>query len=234
MGYIKDRNNILACSGGKFSRCIKRSIWKWRIVTLAKQGVITLIEKEGKDSIYIPIYRPITLLNADYKILSKVLSNRLKRGLSRINHSDQVGYIKDRNIGEAVRVIFFHSLKQTVFGRSWFGKKLTIRLIMTFIWSSIELFGFGDYSWERVICKDICSCVMTGGHSTWYFQIKRGVRQGDSLSLLILISNWIIVSSCNYKWGRKKWAGSYILIIVVIWYLLFSWSIDLLFIVLHC
>ena len=43
-----------------------------------KQGIITLIEKEGKNTFYIKNYRPITLLNVDYKILSKVLSNRIK------------------------------------------------------------------------------------------------------------------------------------------------------------
>ena len=37
-----------------------------------KQGVITLIEKEGKNPLNISNYRPITLLNVDYKILSKV------------------------------------------------------------------------------------------------------------------------------------------------------------------
>ena len=80
-----------------------------------KQGVITLIEKEGKNAMYVKNYRPITLLNVDYKILSKVLARRIKEVLGEIVHHDQVGYIKDRNIGEAVRLIddmFFSSLNQ--------------------------------------------------------------------------------------------------------------------------
>ena len=82
-----------------------------------KQGVITLIEKEGKDNLQIKNYRPITLLNVDYKILSKVLAKRIKEVLGEIIHFDQVGYIKNRNIGEAVRLIddmFFHSLKNSI------------------------------------------------------------------------------------------------------------------------
>ena len=80
-----------------------------------KQGVITLIEKEGKNAMDVKNYRPITLLNVDYKILSKVLARRIKEVLGEVVHHDQVGYIKDRNIGEAVRLIddmFFSSLNQ--------------------------------------------------------------------------------------------------------------------------
>ena len=72
-----------------------------KLSTSQKQCVIniTLIEKEGKDTMYVRNYRPITLLNVDYKILSKVLANRIKKVLSEIIHFDQVGYIKERNIG---------------------------------------------------------------------------------------------------------------------------------------
>ena len=35
--------------------------------------------------------------------------------------------------------------------------------------------------------NDISSCVMNGGHSTGYFDIKRGVRQGDSLSPYLFV-----------------------------------------------
>ena len=78
-----------------------------------RQGVITLIEKEGKNPLHMKNYRPITLLNVDYKMLSKVLATRVKEVLGDIVHCDQVGYVKDRNIGEAVRLIddmFFFSL----------------------------------------------------------------------------------------------------------------------------
>ena len=37
-------------------------------------------------------------------------------------------------------------------------------------------------SWVKVLYTDITSCVMNGGYSTGYFDIKRGVRQGDPLS----------------------------------------------------
>ena len=60
-----------------------------------RQGVITLIAKEGKDNRHIKNYRPITLLNVDYKILSKVLAKRIKEVLGEIIHFDQVGYIKN-------------------------------------------------------------------------------------------------------------------------------------------
>ena len=90
---------------------------KGESATSQKQGVITLIEKEGKDTLNIKNYRPITLLNVDYKILSKVLAKRIKEVLNDfIIHHDQVGYIKNRNIGEAVRLIddlLFDSLNRT-------------------------------------------------------------------------------------------------------------------------
>ena len=42
------------------------------------QGVITLIPKPDKDHLLACNCRPITLLNCDYKIISKIINNRLK------------------------------------------------------------------------------------------------------------------------------------------------------------
>ena len=161
---------------------------KGHLANSQKQGVITLIEKEGKDPMYIQNYRPITLLNVDYKILSKVLAKRIREVLGEVIHHDQVGYIKDRNIGEAVRVIedmFFHSMNQNNgFLVAADFEKAFDSVDHDFIYFVLEIFGFGHSfrTWVKTLYTDTRSCVLNGGHSTGYFTINKGVRQGDPLS----------------------------------------------------
>ena len=54
-----------------------------------KQAVITLLEKKDKDKRLIKNWRPISLLNVDAKIISKVLATRLKKVISVLVTSDQ-------------------------------------------------------------------------------------------------------------------------------------------------
>ena len=71
-----------------------------------KQAVITLIEKKGKDRSFLENWSPISLVNVDAKIMSKVLATRIKSVLPNIIHHNQSGFVKDRYIGETVRSIF--------------------------------------------------------------------------------------------------------------------------------
>jgi hypothetical protein len=48
-------------------------------------------------------YRPISLLNVDLKILSYVLTQRLKNLLPKIINEDQTVYVKNRFIGFNLR-----------------------------------------------------------------------------------------------------------------------------------
>ena len=64
------------------------------------RGIISLIEKPDKDLLQLKNWRPLSLLNVDYKVFSKILANRLYEILPYIIHEDQVGFLKDRFIGE--------------------------------------------------------------------------------------------------------------------------------------
>ena len=44
-----------------------------------RQAIIKLIEKKDRDKSFIKNWKPISLLNVDLKILSKALSEKLKR-----------------------------------------------------------------------------------------------------------------------------------------------------------
>ena len=68
-----------------------------------RRGIITLIPKPNKDTTVLDNLRPISLLNTDYKILTRVIAKRLEKVLPKIINPDQTGYIKNRYIGENVR-----------------------------------------------------------------------------------------------------------------------------------
>ena len=50
-------------------------------------------------------WRPLTLLNTDYKIITKNISNRIKKYITKIIKQSQTGFIKGRYIGENIRLI---------------------------------------------------------------------------------------------------------------------------------
>ena len=59
-----------------------------RMFTSGHRGVITLIPKKGRDLRWVKNWRPIIMLSADYKLLSKVISNRVKSELEKIINPD--------------------------------------------------------------------------------------------------------------------------------------------------
>jgi len=84
---------------------INYSIANQSLTELQKQGLISLISKSGKDLELLTNWRPISLLNIDYKIATKAVANRMKKIINKIISSNQTGFIKGRYIGENVRLI---------------------------------------------------------------------------------------------------------------------------------
>ena len=72
------------------------------------RGVITLVPKEDCQRAGLSDlanWWPVTLLNSDFKIASKVIAKRIEKILPRIIHPDQIGFVKGRYIGPSIRSI---------------------------------------------------------------------------------------------------------------------------------
>ena len=69
-----------------------------RLSILQRRGLIRLLPKKDKNPLSVASWRPITLLNVDYKILTKLFSKHLALILPKIVHPDQKGFIRGRNI----------------------------------------------------------------------------------------------------------------------------------------
>ena len=71
-----------------------------------RRGIIKLIpKKKDAEPFLIKNWRPISLLNCDYKISAKATANRFKHVLPNLIDSDQTGFLKGRFIGENIRLI---------------------------------------------------------------------------------------------------------------------------------
>lgn len=57
------------------------------------QATVSVILKKDKDPQKCGSYRPISLLNVDYKILTKALALRIEKVVPSIIHEDQTGFI---------------------------------------------------------------------------------------------------------------------------------------------
>ena len=59
------------------------------LTELQNQSIISLISKSDKDTSILENWRPISLLNVDYKIATKTIANRLKKVLPKLIHDSQ-------------------------------------------------------------------------------------------------------------------------------------------------
>ena len=88
-----------------YVKSVNFSFQNQSLTELQKQGLITLLPKSGKDLELLTNWRPISLLNIDYKIATKAIANRLKKIINKIISPNQTGFIKGRYIGENIRLI---------------------------------------------------------------------------------------------------------------------------------
>ena len=154
-----------------------------------KQGIISLLPKKDKDCLLLKNWRPLSLLNADYKLLAKAVANRLKIFLDSLIHRDQTGFMKGRYIGENVvrllDIIHYTDINDipAIILQIDFEKAFD-SVEWNFIDQTLSSFNFGPKirKWVKILYTNISACVMNNGWTSGYFKIKRGMRQGCPLS----------------------------------------------------
>ena len=166
--------------------CINYSYEFGELSNSQKQAIINLIEKKIEDKRIIKNWRPISLINVDAKIISKILAKRLEKVLSNLIHPNQNAFVKGRSIFDAIRTI--DDIVDYILIAIDFEKAFDT-LDFQFPIRTLHKFNFGPsfIHWIRTLYKNASSCVMNNGFTTGPFSLGRGVRQGDPLSPYLFI-----------------------------------------------
>jgi ribonuclease HI/exonuclease III len=142
-----------------------------------------------KDRAEISNYRPITLLNTDYKLLTKVLALQLIDSIEHMIHPDQTGFIPKRSIFDNIR------LAKTIIKYAELAdedgaivaldqEKAYDKIRHDYLWATLERFRVpaAFTNTVKALYGNAHTRVAINGALSRPYKVTRGVRQGDPLS----------------------------------------------------
>ena len=177
----------------EFTRVIQHIFTANTLSPSQYNAILTLLYKKGERE-DIRNWRPISLLNTDYKIITKILAERLKKVLPFIIHSDQKGFVHGRNIQEENRLLQDiipytdqNNMNSAIIFPDY--EKAFDQVEWSWTLNCLRKFNFGDkfISWVNMIFKDAKTSILTNGFRSTYFRISRSMRQGCPVSPLLFI-----------------------------------------------
>jgi hypothetical protein len=156
-----------------------------------KQGVIVCVPKNGRPRTP-EDYRPITLLNTDYKILARLIAARLRLILADLLHPSQHCRIAGTSIFDAVAtrrdaIAYAEAEQRPLCVVSLDFKEAFDRISHTYILYVLRSYGFNErfIASIRMMYEDATSAVQVHGHLSATIPIQCGVRQECPLSMIL-------------------------------------------------
>ena len=158
-----------------------------------RQAVISCLYKKGKRE-DITNWRPISLLNYDYKIYAKCIANRMQPTLENIISDTQTAAIKGRTILENLQLnrdiihyANYHDLNACMITLD--QEKAFDRVDWDFLFRALQKFGYGENLIKHIkaMYNQIEAQIKANGHMSTCFLLERGVRQGCPLSMILYI-----------------------------------------------
>ncbi len=160
--------------------------------TAFARGWIAPIYKEKGEKTRVVNYRPITLLNTDYKLLSKTLAVRLAEVAPRLVNKAQAGFVPGRRIHnhtQLARMMMSWAEDNDADGAivALDQERAYDKVAHDYLWRVLEKFGIpaAFTAIIKSLYANAKTSVMVNGILSKAYQIYRGVRQGDPLSCLL-------------------------------------------------
>ena len=157
-----------------------------------RQALTTLIFKKGVRE-EMKNYRPISLIQTDYKIFTKALTNRINPVARGVINAWQTGFIPGRQGLD--NALLLDLLSDHVFDGSrgeaailsLDQEKAYDRVEWDYLHQVLERFGFGPKvrHWVRCCYSDLSAKILLNGRQTAPYMLQRGLRQGDPLAPIL-------------------------------------------------